>query len=401
MLAATVLSNSEDFVREFQRCCRTYTELRLASAWCGDPGHVLPYSYLEGLRGRLEATIGVSFSHTHPDSIEFLQRIGADVRIFRTDSGLFHPKVYLFAKGAAVALFVGSSNLTYSGFFDNIEASLLLEGTPTGDARQQIERLRKQLSLWHSERYSLRPSPAWLASYRRSYARIAKTQRRHRVATPPRLEEKIASASWLRNADWNTYYRKVNDGLKRREREGQGYHNVLDAAEKHTPIPWRLTYFGDLQKRRVIGGIGEYGWLGHIAASGHFRHLLAHGSKKQHGVIVKAINRIARLEPPVAWPLLESRLHELAGLGFTMKVWGRLVCLVRPDLYCTVASVSVRANLSKTLGVPQAQFERPEGYVQLIRLVHASPWFNSEKPKDKAEAAIWRRRTAFLDAVFY
>jgi len=29
------------------------------------------------------------------------------------------------------------------------------------------------------------------------------------------------------------------------------------------------------------------------------------------------------------------------------------------------------------------------------------PWFNSEKPRIKAQADIWERRAALLDAVFY
>ena len=84
-----------------------------------------------------------------------------------------------------------------------------------------------------------------------------------------------------------------------------------------------------------------------------------------------------------------------------MKVWGRFLCLVRPDLYCTVASISVRTNLSKTLKVPQSHFERVEGYIQLLKLIHASPWFYSSKPRGKEEASVWERRVAFMDAIFY
>ncbi len=84
-----------------------------------------------------------------------------------------------------------------------------------------------------------------------------------------------------------------------------------------------------------------------------------------------------------------------------MKVWGRLLCIVRPDVYCTVASPSVRTNLSKTLTVAQKDFERPEGYILLLKLIHASPWFNSIEPKDTIEADVWARRVAFMDAIFY
>jgi HKD family nuclease len=60
------------------------------------------------------ATGGTALSQSHPDSIEFLQTLKADVRIFNNDGTLFHPKVYLFSSAGSVALFIGSSNLTFS-----------------------------------------------------------------------------------------------------------------------------------------------------------------------------------------------------------------------------------------------------------------------------------------------
>lgn len=94
-------------------------------------------------------------------------------------------------------------------------------------------------------------------------------------------------------------------------------------------------------------------------------------------------------------------MNRLASLQFTMKVGSRFLCLVRPDVYCTVASGSVRANLSETLGVAQSAFIDPAGYIQLLKLVHSSPWFLSKEPKDPSEAAVWRRRVAFVDSIFY
>ena len=78
-----------------------------------------------------------------------------------------------------------------------------------------------------------------------------------------------------------------------------------------------------------------------------------------------------------------------------------LLKLVRPDLYCTVAAPSVRKQLSEVLEMPQNHFGSSEGYIKLLRLVHASPWFQSSKPRNADAAEVWRRRTAFLDAIIY
>lgn len=168
-----------------------------------------------------------------------------------------------------------------------------------------------------------------------------------------------------------------------------------------SPLPWKTNYFKDIEKRRIIGGIKQYGALGHVSASGQFRKLLANGTSRQWTTIVEAINAINRLESPIPWSKLKSHLDKLVALGPTMKVWGRLLCIVRPEYYCTVAAISVRQNLSKTLSLPQNRFDEADGYIQLIRLIHSSPWFNSNMPGNKKEAAIWKRRAAFLDAIFY
>jgi hypothetical protein len=84
-----------------------------------------------------------------------------------------------------------------------------------------------------------------------------------------------------------------------------------------------------------------------------------------------------------------------------MKVWSRVLCLVRPDLYCTIASISVRKNLSRTLGIPQTRFQAPDGYIELAKLIHASPWFQAPMPMNEEQAEVWKRRAAFMDGIFY
>ena len=128
MTTTTVLGTASQFMTEFQRCCRDYTSLDIAVAWCGSPKTILPHQLIRPLASNLRALVGVSFHHTHPDAIEWLIGVGADLRIVRHAGPVFHPKIYLFRKGRAYALFVGSSNFTYSGFTQNHETNCLIEG---------------------------------------------------------------------------------------------------------------------------------------------------------------------------------------------------------------------------------------------------------------------------------
>jgi len=395
--------DSGKFAVEFSRCCQEYNTLKIAVAWCGNPNQTLPYQFLENFNGNIKAIVGIAFNHTHPDAIEWFLRIGADIRIFKEDAELFHPKIYLFRDRKRYALFIGSSNLTYGGFYVNYEANCLIEGV--GERKipqdQDIALLEKTINKWHSQIFSFKPTKQWINGYRKRYAAANFKQRKQGIKTPPSSEEEIPTASWLQHADWNIYYRKVLVGLEQRERNSQGYHDVLDAAAKNLRIPWRIDYFEDIEKRRIMNGIKQYGWLGHVGASGRFRSLLANGTSRQKRRVVDGINAIVQLEPPIEWSQLKSHLDKLIALGPTMKVWSRLLCIVRPDLYCTVAANSVRKNLSKTLSVPKSRFDGSEGYIQLIKLIHSSPWFNSARPRNEDQANLWNRRAAFLDAIFY
>lgn len=396
-----VLTASQALLTEFGRCCEEYALLHVCVAWCSSPKHAPVFKLLKRFSDKLTATIGISFYHTHPDAIKWFQRRHANVRVFRGDEILFHPKVFLFTTGERYAAFVGSSNLTHGGFHANVEVNTLIEGTFEGGKSEDIRDLQSTLELWHSSRHSFEPTGMWLEDYRKKYeATLAKANQTD-LRTPPLREEATTSAGWLGTVDWPMYYRRVLEGLRQSGRTARQYHDVLDAAVKQLPVPWTLAHFDEVEKRRIMGGTSQYGWLGHVAARGMLRRLLANGTTQEKQTIASAINRITALNHPIQWNSLEAELHRLTGLKCTMKVWGRFLCLVRPELYCTVASKSVRANLSQTLKVAHSAFIDPAGYIQLLKLVHSSPWFLSTKPEDPIEAAVWQRRVAFMDPIFY
>ncbi len=50
----------------------------------------------------------------------------------------------------------------------------------------------------------------------------------------------------------------------------------------------------------------QYGWLGHVAASGDFRRMLANGTSSEHRTIANPINAIAELPVPLDWNKLKT-----------------------------------------------------------------------------------------------
>jgi hypothetical protein len=403
MADTVILSSSSSFTRECERCCTVYDNLHIAIAWCGNPGkgYGLPFAHLKRFKGKVVATVGRAFDQTHPDGIEFFRARKADLRIFRDGAVLFHPKVYLFSSADRVALFVGSSNFTYSGFYNNAEVNVLIEGPVGSRNAHRLYELRRQLKAWHLDPLSFVPTDAWLADYRKKFELNQQAQKRSPVQTPLQYEEQVPAARWLTNGSWDTYYQKVLDGLEEHERDKHKMLGFFGTVRKNLRLPWTVAYFDDLERRRIIGGYEPYGWFGHVGASGQFRHLLAAGTVGEKTAVVDVFNEIGGINPPVDWDRLGKLLDRLIRLGPSMKVWGRLLCIVRPDLYCTVAAPSVRRQLSKVLEMPQSDFRTRQGYINVLRLIHASPWFQASRPKAPEAADIWKRRAAFLDAIFY
>lgn len=399
-MKSRILTGSRSFAAEFRRCCAEYDSLSFAAAWCGDPARVLPFRYLDKLGHKITATVGVSFNDTHPDAIAWLIKAGANLRIYRDGLGLFHPKVYLFQTDKKFSLFVGSSNFTHAGFYTNTELNILLHGDQDEEHSVEIASLVSKLAEWHSPKCSFEPNDSWLARYRAAYLATRARAKREHIPTAPDTDEE-APGNWLATAEWDEFYTAVLSRLKKAGRTAQGYHDVLDAAADHLPLPWEPSHFDDIKERRIISGLGKYGWLGHIAANGRFRSLIANGSSSKLSHVASAINEAAALSVPVDWHKLKHAIAKLEGLGFTMKTWGRLLALTRPDLYCTVSAGSVRKSLSRVLDMPQSHFQDGDGYIRLLQLIHRAPWFLSVRPSDPSETAIWDRRVAFIDSIYY
>ena len=63
---------------------------------------------------------------TSKEALELLLELGVSAYIYNADKFIYHPKVYLF-EGVKNRIITGSSNLTKTGLFYNVECSLLLD----------------------------------------------------------------------------------------------------------------------------------------------------------------------------------------------------------------------------------------------------------------------------------
>ncbi len=72
--------------------------------------------------------VGVDQQGTSKEALEELKNLSVASYIFyQEEAPIFHPKIYLFEGDQQTKLIVGSSNLTGTGLFVNVEGSLLIE----------------------------------------------------------------------------------------------------------------------------------------------------------------------------------------------------------------------------------------------------------------------------------
>lgn len=396
-----LISNQKVFTEEFERCSKEYSSIEIYTAWVGNPNNIIPYCYLDNLQ-KVKVYLGIAFNQSSPEGIQELLNGKHDVRIVKSLE-TYHPKLYFFKQGEKLALLMGSSNFTYSGFTANFECNILLEGK---ENRNLIENYLKEIRSKINDYEIFTPTVSWLKAYKVEYDKRQKKLKEVKAKDEALIEDSLAASSaWLATSSWDIYLNRLKDGFKKfEERFGEGTNRKFELFNEYSeelPIPWKPSLFNSIENRRRIIGNGDYGWLGHIGASGDVRRIFSTGSIEEKKAICNSINKIAKLNLPLDYAILKSELLKLKELGPSIKAWGRLLAITRPDIYCTISAPSVRKSLSILLGKSQSYFMTVDGYVDLLKLIHKSPWFNTSEPQKKGEAAIWSRRVAFLDIIFY
>ena len=396
-----IMSSAQELQNHFSRCCNEYDYLEMYVAWVGNPHNIVPFHFLEKLNF-VKAYIGIAFDQTNPDGIERLLEKKYTVSIVNSKV-TYHPKVYYFHSKSNSALIVGSSNFTYSGYSSNIEANVLIEGKENQDAiTEYIIQLRNDVS----KLPKVKPTISWLNDYRSKYEKRQDKLKKDKIKDEAIYEDNLANNdSWLATATFDIYLKKIQNGLKSfKAKYGENLDKKIEQLNEYKielPIPWDPSLFDSIENRRRITGISPYGWLGHIGASGDVRRLFANGSAKEKKAICSSVNTIAKLEFPIDYNSLKKELNKLVAIGPSIKAWGRILAITRPDLFCTISAPSVRINLSNLLEIPQTYFHSVDGYIDLLKLIHNSPWFNAKRPSNKIEVEIWKKRVAFLDILFY
>jgi HKD family nuclease len=110
---------------------KSFTQITIFVAFIRKPGldYLAPFIKQARKENRnITFYVGIDEQVTSKEALELLLELDTETYIYYSDSYIYHPKIYLF-EGERNRIITGSSNLTKSGLFYNVESSILLDFT--------------------------------------------------------------------------------------------------------------------------------------------------------------------------------------------------------------------------------------------------------------------------------
>lgn len=401
-----LLETSETLHSHFARLVKKATAIDAAVAWAsiGFQDFDLLVKNRKKLRRIL---VGLHFHQTHP---EFIQTFLADqaVRFIKSLDGTFHPKIYFFEmEDQSWECIIGSPNFTRSAFEANTELAVLVDNNDSG-SDSLAQTFKKALEVWWQDGKWL--SVEELESYRQQWMRVQ--------AMLPRISGKFGkptSDGLLPDGGaavtdipicimtWNQFLIRV-----RKERDSEGaltlkrrlqVISIIREVFHGTPHLYEMTKEDRYKVAGLLQSDGvDFLWFGSMRGAGRFKHLI----KENNLQISQALDIIpphGEIKRNIYLLYIEQFEQAFSNGGHGIATASRLLAMKRPDVFICLDSAN-RTRLCKAFKISQKVDY--EGYWDsVIERIRESTWWNTIRPNNDEEAAIWDARAAMLDSLFY
>lgn len=178
----------------------SFTQITIFVAFLRKPGldYLAPFIKQARKENRnVTFYVGIDERVTSKEALELLLELDTETYIYYSDSYIYHPKIYLF-EGDRNRIITGSSNLTKSGLFYNVESSILLDFTNSDKSGLKII---NQLKEFYSSFFDFSdPNLELLTS---------------EYLNKLVLEDKVSSEEFSKGSDYNS---NIHDNSKKRGR---------------------------------------------------------------------------------------------------------------------------------------------------------------------------------------
>jgi hypothetical protein len=351
-----------------------------------------------------KGVVGIHFYQTDPEFI--LEAVGKrSIKFIMEPSGVFHPKIYFFEKTRKDwSCLIGSANFTASAFGRNTEALVLIDqkDDPTGSLASGV---LDQIDRYWNADAAMYADEVDLESYKRTKDIFKRPLEQAGGVFGPKKGKKALHEVELLNIDWLEFFTAVR----------RDTHHALDRRIKVLTSAHALfSEYGSLAAmpsdgRKGIAGFIEtedvrWGWFGGMRAPGHFKSLI----NRDPAMLSAALDEVP-LEGPVYREDYASfvthfkaafRKRDGEPFGHGLGPATRLLAMKRPD-YFICWNKGNSSGIGQALGLRMGRHDYDIYWDSVVEVICQSRWWKSRSPKPEDERAVWRGRTAFLDALYY
>ena len=399
-----------NILKAFQEHLEKAQKIDLAIAWVTNSSALeLLCNYVSQRKLKVRALVGIDTNYTQPIALQGLAKL-ANVRVVKSEQGIFHPKMYLFYMKRKMVVWVGSANFTDSGLNNNEELVSEFDSSHE-EAKQWFEKRWRTVSDFESKKL--------IEEYAKTWRPVGTSN--ISTATRNADDSQLLSMSKIKlQCDWTNYLQqlKARDLYWQNRSQAWKYpFSVLgDSASYLETIAdghaiTRYSSWDKLSYQEVVMLLGlsdEYGvrgLLGSMRGAGQVKHVFLEtkaSNLKIRRAILAAVQATINTTSQSAYiSAAKSALEKITSHNrFGMGVATRFLALARPDMAISLNKAS-QYGLATFSGLAPTTLKEIRNYIKLLQWMGAQEWYVSSAPTDPWEKSIWEKRAALIDAFVY
>jgi hypothetical protein len=143
-------------------------------------------------------------------------------------------------------------------------------------------------------------------------------------------------------------------------------------------------------------------WFGNTKTAKSFHQLLSVNSGAFDNALA-AIPSTGKVTKEHYEAFIEEFVTQMTNIDekSTLPVATRLLAMRRPDQFMAITSAKID-ELCQGLGIPKFKINDFNSYWDdVIRNIHSTKWFKTEKPLDEKQQVLWRNRVVLMDVLFW
>jgi len=372
---------------------KEHEKIQFAVAWATEEN--LVYKTLKKNKSKIrKSVIGMDGYITNPNVLsDFVKN--KKVKFIVSETGVFHPKIYLFKTNDDWDLLIGSANMTSGGFGNNTEVMIHVSST---DSKKKVYKNSRSII----DQYWVEAETMTSVKVE-NYLGLYNT---HRLKNPQLRRKQKNNTAYVNTSilpmSWEEFYKQTT-AVKKHTIEHR--FNLLDTVSQSFTSNSSMSDMSQ-EERRMIAGLrndfnaytGLFGSMDRAA----YTHNWADHIDNNNQLLSAALDKIPSLGviDKKIFQHYSEVFHEATGYKNAVGTFTRLLAMKRPDTFVCLTNTNMQA-LCKDFGISASTMTYEKYWDEIIERLTQSVWWNAPRPEEASNLKVWNNRSALLDAIYY